>query len=126
MSLVDFMDESSEMYMEARDADTQTKRMERKTGDIEKDMDGATTPRKVHNAAKRASDLTGRMNKLYDHDLKHNKKAAKDTVAYMNGKGNEYDQKKHGERAMHAIDAMERHDRRHPDRKLKEGVIEFI
>lgn len=125
MSLIDFMDESSEMYMEARDSDTQLQRMERKWDEI--DNTKPKNPRELHTAMKKVNDITGKVNKIYDHDVKYNKKEAINTLNnFRNKTGDEYDNRRSKERYMHALDAMDRHDRRHPDRKLKEGVIEFI
>lgn len=118
MALVDFMDESSEMYMEAREQGAQNDRMTRK---MEKGVtDNPRSPKELNYTAKRISSATDDYNKLYQHDLKYNKKAANDTRRAFNGDDEAGDRSL--SRAAYALDAMDRNRRRHKH----EGAIELI
>lgn len=118
MSLIDFMDESSEMFMEARDEEKQLNRMGKK---IEKDFDGKVkSPRDANKAMKNVQKYTDKGERLYNHDMKYNKKAANDQRRAFNGDtdaANRYEK-----RAAYALDAMDRHERRHKN----ESAIDFI
>ena len=110
MALVDFMDESSEMYMEARSGADQFERMDKKAKSDDLKWDKYSEKTGMHYANT------------------HGKKGAVDamrSIKNAEANGTEKDNK-HIHYIGHALDAMDRHDRRHPDRKLKEGAIEFI
>lgn len=109
MSLLDFMDESSEMFMEARDGEKEADRVVRKAinGGLNKDDEKKVTDhlKKTDNRAYKSYNSSSIKMK---EDPEH---------AHKNMRNNDGVQK-----VASAMDAMDRHRRRHKH----EGAIEFI
>ena len=117
MALVDFMDESSEMYMEARNGAREVDRMDSK---IKTGEDAA----KAREYERRVKDHMRHTNNKDVHEYT-NKNIGLGKNIRDPRKGVDYDTFKHNrsvQNVIGAMDAMERHDRRHKH----EGAIELI
>ena len=114
MGLFDYMDESSELYSEARDAVDQMYRSKRL--DDTHSKEARDTAEKAfedhinnHTDAKTQRDI-----------IKHVKYA---TLAAADGRSKEAASDKYIQKATHTTDAVLRHNRRHPDSKVGESTL---